>query len=169
MERHDASSAGGGEIRIRKDGRDRVLVSRLTLPADIDDVFSFFSDARNLERITPPWLRFRVLTPGPIRMQVGAVIEYRLRVRGIPVRWRTRITGWDPPHSFEDDQERGPYRLWRHTHTFVRVAGGTMSTDIVRYRAPLSVFSHRWIVDPDVRRIFEARASALLKIFTNGI
>lgn len=86
------------------------------LATDIEEIFAFFCDAQNLESITPPWLKFEVLTPAPIELGEGALIDYRLRVRGIPLRWQSKITHWDPPHSFVDEQLRGPYRLWIHTH-----------------------------------------------------
>lgn len=92
--------------------------TELWLPVPREKVFPFFANARNLEIITPPWLNFHVLTPGEIPMRVGALIDYRLGIHGLPVRWQTEITGWDPPFRFTDEQRRGPYRLWRHTHTF---------------------------------------------------
>src|SRR3954451_64976 len=88
------------------------------LPGAPDEVFPFFADARNLEAITPPLLRFRVTTPEPIEMGAGTLLEYRLRIHGIPVRWRTLIEDWAPPHRFVDTQLRGPYARWHHTHTF---------------------------------------------------
>src|SRR4051812_11093101 len=96
------------------------------LPADRQAVFSFFGDARNLEAITPPWLEFQILTPGEIRMQAGTLIDYQLRLRRIPVRWQTEITAWEPSRRFVDEQRRGPYRHWRHTHTFSDLDGGTL-------------------------------------------
>lgn len=150
---------------VAREGRDRVLAARQVLPASIDDVFPFFAEAANLERITPPWLRFRIVTEGPVEMRVGALIDYRLRVRGAPLRWRTRISAWDPPHRFEDEQVRGPYVLWKHEHTFTPVPGGTMCVDRVRFRAPLGALVHDALVVPDVRRIFRYRGETLARIF----
>ena len=94
------------------------LNSEVQVARRTSDVFPFFSDADNLERLTPPWLRFQVVTPGPIRLKVGTCIEYRLRIRGVPIRWISEITAWEPPHRFVDRQVRGPYRLWIHEHRF---------------------------------------------------
>jgi ligand-binding SRPBCC domain-containing protein len=127
----------------------------------IDEVFAFFGDARNLEAITPELLRFSVLTPGPIAMGVGARIEYRLRWRGIPLRWTTIIQAWDPPHRFVDAQLKGPYRLWHHTHTFEEQRGGTLMRDEIRYQLPLGwlgAMMHRVRVRRDVEAIFDYRA-----------
>ncbi|MCU0235224.1 MAG: SRPBCC family protein, partial [Thermoanaerobaculales bacterium] len=96
--------------------RPATLCTELELPLPLAEVFPFFAEARNLERITPGWLRFEVLTPGPIEMRAGALIDYRLRWRGVPLSWRTEIEAWEPPHFFIDRQLRGPYRLWRHQH-----------------------------------------------------
>jgi len=96
-------------------------------------VFPFFAEARNLETLTPPWLKFEVLTPAPIVMRPGTLIDYRIRVHGLPIRWRTEITAWDPPHRFVDVQLHGPYTLWHHTHTFEERDGGTLCLDHVRY------------------------------------
>src|SRR5690606_37600721 len=106
----------------------------------IDEVFAFFSDAGNLERITPPSLRFRVLTPSPIDLKDGTLIDYRLSLSGVPFGWRTRIRGWQPPVMFIDEQLRGPYREWIHTHTFATVPEGTRLDDHVQYRLPLHPF-----------------------------
>ena len=95
-----------------------VLELDQVLPVERDEVFSFYADAFNLEAITPPWLGFRVVTPGPIEMKPGAMIEYRLKLHGIPVRWLTEIEIWEPGRRFVDTQVRSPYRLWRHTHFF---------------------------------------------------
>lgn len=126
-----------------------------------DELFPFFADAFNLELITPPFLKFRVNSPGPIRMEAGTAIDYRLRIHGIPVRWRSRITRWDPPHGFVDEQVRGPYRKWVHEHRFESVAGGTRMVDIVDYAAPGGRLVERLVVDRDVERIFAYRKRAL--------
>ncbi|HEX4085375.1 MAG TPA: SRPBCC family protein [Chthoniobacteraceae bacterium] len=135
------------------------------LPRPIDEVFPFFADAANLERITPPWLQFKVLTPAPIEMRPGVRIDYRLRIRGIPVRWRSEITVWEPTSRFVDEQRRGPYRLWRHEHTFQSRDGGTLCGDHVRYAVRLDFLVHRFLVRPDIERIFAFRRTALAGIF----
>lgn len=129
-----------------------------------DEIFEFFSDARNLEALTPPWLKFRILSPAPIPMAAGAEIQYQLAWHGIPVRWKTIIRTWRPMDCFVDVQERGPYALWEHTHTFIPEAGGTRIVDQVRYRLPLGVLgevAHRLWVRADIERIFDYRASAI--------
>lgn len=131
-------------------------------------LFPFFADAFSLERITPPFLRFRVVTPPPIEMGVGTLIDYRLRVRGIPVRWRTEITAWEPPLRFVDEQIRGPYRTWIHEHRFQTIEGGTRMTDTVRYAAPGGRLVERLLVDRDVAEIFEFRRRVLERIFAAG-
>ena len=104
----------------------------------MEEAFAFYADARNLEAITPPWLGFRVTTPGEIEMRAGTLIDYRLKLHGIPVRWRTRIEAWDPPHRFVDAQIRGPYSLWEHTHSFEPDGPGAVTiADRVRYALPL--------------------------------
>jgi ligand-binding SRPBCC domain-containing protein len=139
------------------------------VPAPPDAVFDFFSDARNLEAITPPWLRFSVLTPGPIEMQAGALIEYRLALHRVPVRWLTRIEEWDPGRAFVDMQVRGPYRLWHHTHTFAERDGGTLVGDRVRYAlpfGPLGSLAHAAFVRRDLERIFAYRHAVIAQRFT---
>ena len=112
------------------------LVREQVLPGAPEDVFPFFADARNLEAITPPILRFEVVTPGEIAMRVGTLIQYRLTLRGIGVDWLTSIQEWDPPHRFVDVQVRGPYQLWHHTHEFAPHPEGTLMRDTVRYALP---------------------------------
>lgn len=142
-----------------------IFETELWLPLPREKVLPFFADARNLESITPPWLNFRILTPGEIPMRVGALIDYQLRVHGLPVRWRTEITGWNPPASFVDEQRRGPYRLWRHTHTFAEFNGGTLCGDRVEYAVPGGALVNRLFVRRDVEKIFAFRAEALKKHF----
>lgn len=147
-------------------GRDLYQLSTWQwLPRPQDEVFSFFADALNLERITPAFLRFRVLTRPPIAMARGTLIDYRLKLHGVPVSWRTEITAWDPPHRFCDVQMRGPYREWVHTHTFEPKDGGTMVHDVVQYRLrgpdAATRLIHQVLVGPDTRRIFEHRHTAM--------
>ncbi len=137
------------------------------LPRPIEEVFAFFSAPENLETLTPPCLGFQIQTPQPISMAPGAIIEYRLRVRGVPVRWRTRIETWDPPHEFSDVQEKGPYRLWRHTHGFRAVPGGTVVEDVVRYALPFGLLGrlvHWLLVRRDLNNIFDYRAVRLAEL-----
>lgn len=129
------------------------------------EVFEFFADAANLERLTPPWLGFEILTPRPIAMRVGALIDYRLRVHGVPLRWRTEITEWQPPLRFVDEQLRGPYRLWHHTHTFTAEGGGTTVHDRVRYAVLGGVLVQKLLVERDVRTIFAYREKVLRELF----
>ena len=128
------------------------------------EVFPFFADAGNLEAITPPWLSFRITTPRPIEMRQGALIEYRLRLHGLPIRWLTVIADWAPGVRFVDTQIRGPYALWHHTHEFEPDGDGTLMRDTVRYAlpyGPLGVAAQRLFVARDVGRIFDYRAEAL--------
>ena len=143
----------------------RQFLSELWLPRPREEVFAFFSDARNLDAITPPWVRFRMLTPGPIEMKTGALIDYKLRVHGLPIRWRTRITEWEPPIRFVDEQLRGPYRLWVHEHDFESRDGGTLMRDRVRYAVPFDFLVHKFLVQRDVERIFAYRTESLLRRF----
>jgi hypothetical protein len=132
------------------------------LDADVDTVFAFFADPLNLEAITPPLLRFAVVTPAPIAMGVGTFIQYRLRLRGVPVRWHTLIQAWEPPRRFVDVQVRGPYRLWHHTHELTPLDDGrTLMRDTVRYDVgfgALGALAHRVIVRRDLEAIFAYRA-----------
>jgi len=137
------------------------LHRELWVARPISAIFDFFSRAENLERITPPWLRFRILTPPPIAMRQGSLIEYGLRVRGIPVKWLTKIERWNPPFEFVDVQLKGPYKLWRHTHRFSQVQGGTRIEDTVEYALPLGALGrliHKFQVAGDLAKIFDYRA-----------
>jgi ligand-binding SRPBCC domain-containing protein len=141
------------------------LTTSVWLPLPREQIFEFFADARNLERITPRFLRFAVLTPAPIAMRRGALIDYRLRLHGLPLSWKTEITEWNPPHRFVDVQRRGPYAEWVHTHSFDDQDQGTLVRDHVRYRLvgpwPLTRVINAALVGPDTRRIFEFRHDAL--------
>ena len=137
----------------------------LWLPPPPAELFPVFTDAANLDALTPPWLHFHIVTPPPIEMKAGALIDYRLRVHGLPLRWRTRINVWQPPHRFVDEQLRGPYRQWIHEHTFEARDGGTLARDHVRYAVPLDFLLHRWFVRPDIERIFKFRMEVLRNRF----
>lgn len=141
------------------------LTTRAFIPRRTDEVFRFFGDAQNLDVLTPPFLHFRVLTPPPIEMRAGTLIDYRLRLRGVPITWRTHIAVWEPGRRFVDEQVRGPYRSWVHTHTFRELDGGTLMDDEVRYRVPGGALVHRCLVERDVLRIFAYRMDALRKVF----
>ena len=141
------------------------LHDELWLPRPIGEIFPFFADAANLEKLTPPWLNFRIQTPTPIVMHPGALIDYQLKVHGIPLHWRTEILEWDPPHRFVDTQLKGPYQLWHHTHTFTEKDGGTLCTDDVRYYPIGGWLINTLFVKRDVRTIFDYRRKQLLQIF----
>ncbi len=133
------------------------------LDRPVDDVFAFYSNAANLEAITPPFLRFRILTPTPIEMRNGTRIEYALSLHGVPVRWRTLITCWEPNVRFVDEQESGPYALWRHTHEFEPRGTSTLMRDAVEYREPfgaLGQVAHVLVVRRMLDRIFDYRRDA---------
>lgn len=139
---------------------DHVLTARLQLAVPRDRVFDFFSRAENLGRITPPEMAFRILTPLPIVMREGALIDYRIGLHGIPMTWRTKITRWVPGVEFEDEQLRGPYAKWVHRHTFSDDGqGGTIVEDEVRYRLPLGWLGWlgHFMVRRQLDRIFEYR------------
>jgi ligand-binding SRPBCC domain-containing protein len=140
------------------------LHTETVVAAGLADTFAFFADAWNLQRITPPWLHFRILTPRAVVMREGTRLDYRIRLHGIPIPWRTRIDVWEPGVRFVDRQVRGPYRLWRHEHRFEAVPDGTRVVDHVEYLPPV-----RWLtaglVRRDVERIFAYRQEALTAIF----
>ncbi len=139
--------------------------AEVLLPMPLEETFSFFADAHNLERITPEWLQFNVLTPKPIAMRVGTHIDYKLRVRCFPIHWQSEITAWQPPHRFVDEQLKGPYRRWIHEHIFCQAAGQTLAKDSVRYAVPGGGLVHWLVVKSDVERIFEYRKLKLQEIF----
>ena len=134
----------------------------------VPEVFAFFAQAENLQRLTPDWLHFKILGIDPNPVREGALIRYRLRWRIFPIYWTTRITVWDPPHRFADEQLRGPYRLWRHEHRFEAERGGTRIHDEVRYLLPFGVLGrivHRIQVRKDVETIFAYRRAAVNSVF----
>jgi ligand-binding SRPBCC domain-containing protein len=148
--------------------RVHVLHREQLLPHPVAAVFPFFGDAGNLEAITPPLLSFRIVAQEPLVMAAGTRLEYRLRVHGIPVSWRTLIAEWSPPHRFVDMQTSGPYAIWHHTHEFREAGEGrTLMTDTVRYAIAYGVFgelARRLVVRRDLERIFDHRAAAILPL-----
>lgn len=168
-------SASPNAIRVvpqrdPKLGRIWRLTATQHLPRPVDEVFPFFADAHNLEELTPKFLKFNVLTLKPIAMKSGTEIRYKLKVRGVSIKWKTSILDWDPPHQFVDNQDSGPYALWHHTHTFKPTADatGTICTDTVRYRPAgwiLAPIVNKFLVQRDVEQIFRYRFKRLEEIF----
>jgi ligand-binding SRPBCC domain-containing protein len=138
---------------------------RLSHPPEA--VFPFFADALNLERITPPWLGFSVVSPEPVEMRAGTLIHYRLKLHGIALSWHTKIALWDPPRRFVDVQLSGPYRVWHHTHTFAVDGGGTIMRDAIRYGLPLGPIgelARALLVRRDLDAIFDFRHKEVARI-----
>lgn len=133
----------------------RTLVREQLLDAAPERVFAFFADPSNLERITPLWLRFRIVTPGPVELRKGSQIDYRLELAGIPIRWRTRILAWEPGVRFVDAQEKGPFALWEHEHRFQILGGRVHVLDRVAYRLPLGILG-RAVAGLPVRAALDA-------------
>ena len=151
--------------QITCENGDFVLRASVHVPRPLSEVFAFFSDAHNLEHLTPPMLKFVILTSAPIEMHVGTKIDYRLKIHGVPVRWRSEITYWEPPVRFEDTQLKGPYRKWVHEHRFASEGEGTRMEDTVRYRVFGGKLVNRLFVRRDVLRIFAYRNRMLLSHF----
>ena len=148
---------------------ERIFHNEVRVPEGPETIFKFFSDAKNLNVITPPWLDFQIVTPD-VKLEKGSQIEYRLKWRGLPLRWISEIAYWNPPHSFVDKQIKGPYKTWIHKHEFVPDDNGTRIIDEVRYSIPgafLEPLIHKFFVGPDVRRIFEFRMNKISALF-NG-
>lgn len=146
----------------------RVFEQEIWFDHKATDVFQFFCDARNLEMITPSFLRFRIVKAPEEALFEGALIDYRLRLHGVPIRWRTRIDVWDPPRTFVDTQLKGPYRSWHHTHEFEQLDGGTLVRDVVRYELPFGALGELVagrLVERDVALIFAYRRTRLLELF----
>lgn len=155
-------------LRFFRRGGLRHLQALQVIHRPVEGVFPFFAEAENLERLTPPWLHFQILTERPIFMGSGTRIAYRLRLLGLPLRWETLISRWDPPRAFVDEQAKGPYALWIHTHTFKAVEGGTLMEDHVQYRLPFGLVGElahpvvrRWL-----RRIFLFRRREVDRLFS---
>ena len=156
---------------VVKSSKDYVLERTQVVAVPIEEAFAFFSDARKLEQITPPWLRFRVLE-APAELAPGARLRYRLRLFGIPIRWRTEIVEWSPPRGFTDVQRRGPFLHWEHAHRLRPVAGGTEIYDYVRYRlylGPLGALVRTLLVRGWVEGIFDYRAAALVRLLSSRV
>jgi ligand-binding SRPBCC domain-containing protein len=141
------------------------------LPAPLAEVAKYFSDERNLEELTPPWLNFNVLGKSTPEIGNKTLIYYKLRLHGIPFKWTTEIIGWNPPEGFVDQQLRGPFAVWHHTHQFSELGGGTLVVDFVRYKPPVGILgalTGGWMVDRDVERIFGYRRETIAKRFPYG-
>lgn len=145
-----------------------VLVRSQLVPRDVEEVWAFFSRPENLAEITPPWLGFEMLTPSPAPMRTGALIDYRIRLGPVPLRWRTMITACEPPHRFVDEQLLGPYSWWHHTHTFEARDGGTLIGDTVRYLPPLGILGrtvHALVIRRQLEGIFAHRRRVVVARF----
>ena len=148
-----------------------VLEREQWIPRPLSEVFDFFSRAENLGRITPPWLHFRIRTPLPITMQVGAQIDYTIRLAGVPMHWRTRIAVWEPGVRFADFQESGPYAKWEHTHSFAERDGGVLMGDRVLYALPLGILgrlAHALAVRASLAAIFDYRFREIRTLLCDG-
>jgi ligand-binding SRPBCC domain-containing protein len=144
--------------------KEHIFRSELLLPKSPSEIFPFFANARNLETITPPWVRFEIVTKGVVEMRVGALIDYKISIHGIPMKWRTKITAWDPPHRFVDEQIKGPYRQWIHEHVFEESPDGSLCTDRVHYSVLGGSLVNFLFVKRDVQRIFEYRNATLSRV-----
>lgn len=147
---------------------EHILKRSITIDLPRAEVFDFFAEAGNLERITPPELNFQIITPQPLELKKGALIDYKLSLHGIPMSWRTEITEWNPPHSFVDTQLSGPYSQWIHRHTFTELEPNkTLIEDEVKYRLPLEPLGDlaHFIVRGQLENIFNYRETAVAEIF----
>lgn len=148
--------------------KEEILIASQEVSATREEVFAFFSNPANLQRLTPPWVGFQILTPQPLPQGEGAIFEYRIKVHGLPLRWRTLIETWEPGKKFVDRQIQGPYALWHHTHTFEDLPmGGTRLRDRVRYRVGFGLFGRllAGFIRRDVERIFAYRKQVIAGLF----
>jgi len=157
-------------LEEKREARDRHFIDEIVLAAPLEKVFYFFSDAKNLEKLTPPWLNFKVLSQSTPKIEEGTLLDYQLKIRGFPLKWRTRIELWQPNKAFIDTQLKGPYQKWYHLHAFSSEANGTQTRmrDEVLYRLPLGYagdLAAGWYVDRDVRAIFRYRVKSISDIF----
>ncbi|MCP4192040.1 MAG: SRPBCC family protein [Planctomycetaceae bacterium] len=139
------------------------------IPQNIRDTFAFFENAANLQQITPPSLQFQILTPLPVQMQSSALIDYRLKLLGFPFHWQTEITNYSPPHSFVDEQRRGPYQHWVHRHEFCETSQGTQMVDRVDYGigwGPMGRLAHPLFVKRMLRTIFAYRREQIARLLS---
>lgn len=142
-----------------------VLERETTIAQPIESVFSFFSDASNLEFLTPSWLKFKILTESPMFMGSGTKIDYELKLHGIPINWQSAITSWDPPHKFIDEQTKGPYTQWVHVHEFVESQNGILIKDMVEYQVVGGLFTNVSYVSLQLNRIFDYRQKRMEEFF----
>jgi ligand-binding SRPBCC domain-containing protein len=141
------------------------LRKSIWLPQSRAKIFGFFSNPANLDRLTPAWLSFAILTPATSQMKAGALLDYRLRIHGMPIRWQSEIAVWEPPHRFVDRQTKGPYSLWVHEHNFEERDNGTLVGDNVEYAVPGGSIVQKFLVAPDLERIFSYRHKVLKELF----
>ncbi len=145
------------------------LRKSIWLPKPREKIFEFFANPGNLDRLTPAWLNFSILTPAGTDMRQGTRLDYRLCLHGLPIRWQSEISVWDPPHRFVDRQTKGPYSLWIHEHTFEERDEGTLVIDNVEYAVPGGSLVHKFLVAPDLERIFKYRHQRLKKLFKSQV
>lgn len=148
--------------------KNHIFISELWINKPKEELFEFFSNASNLNLVTPKWLSFEILTPTPIFIKRGTIIDYRLKLHKFPIKWKTKITNWEPPFRFVDSQIKGPYKTWIHEHKFVDQKNGTLMIDTVEYKAPGRIFEpliNFLFVRRDVKRIFQYREQQFSAIF----
>jgi ligand-binding SRPBCC domain-containing protein len=152
-------------LQLGKNSQNFTLDATQLLATPLEQLFTFFADAKNLEQLTPSFLSFQILTPPPIEMKLGALIDYRIKLRIIPMTWRTLISAWEPPLRFVDEQLKGPYTLWRHEHRFEAMGARTLVTDHVDYKVFGGSVVNALFVRPDLERIFRFRQEEMAKRF----